>query len=79
MTLKEYIKNKYVGKILIGSEFKTGKDEEDEDDPKFPQKITGARAGVSEYDFDPGIWLELEDGNEYFFFSNDEIYTQKSK
>lgn len=68
-TVETYVKQKYVGRILVGAEFSM-----EGRGVTVPQKITNARIGNTEGDNDPCVWLTLEDGESVFFYTNEEIY-----
>ena len=72
MTLEEYVKEKYVGKTLLGCEF--GMNQPGCQSVIVPQEIAEATIGVTLGDRDPCIWLTLFNGDRAYFYSNEEIY-----
>ena len=72
MTLQDYVKQEYVGRTLTGCEF--GMNESGCQTVTVPQKVTGARVGTTKGDRDPCVWLTLENGEEAYFYDNENIY-----
>lgn len=71
MTVNDLIKT-YIGKTLVGCEYEMNV-------PgcqtvTVPQKVIDAEMGVTEGDYDPCIWLTLENGERAYFYCSEEIY-----
>lgn len=76
MTLQDYIKKEYVGRILTGSEF--GMNEPGCQTVTVPQRVIDAQVGTTNGDRDPCIWLTLENGEKAYFYYNEEIHFEKN-
>lgn len=70
MTLHDYLKQQYVGRILIGCE--SGMNEKGCQSATLPQKVVNAVVGT--YYDDTVLFLKLENGEWVHFATNEEVY-----
>ena len=73
MTLSQYVKDQYIGRVLIGSEF--GMNQSGCQTVTVPQMVIGALITTTG-DHDPCVLLTLENGERAYFYDNEEIYFQ---